>query len=117
LLHNNTATALAIGAWTGGGGSYATASIDDVAIWNRVLTGDEMLLLAAQTRGPLDLLLAPDCITIERTATGITLRWGSQGILQQATDVAGPYADVAGAASLYNTALTGTARFYRLRSP
>jgi hypothetical protein len=115
-FHNNAATALAIGAWTGGGGSYATAAIDDVAIWNRVLSNDEIQRLAAQISTPLALLIAPDCLSIARTATNVTVRWGSQTVLQSANDVAGPYSDVANGTNAYTTPLTNAASFYRLRS-
>jgi hypothetical protein len=39
----------------------------------------------------------------------------SQGVLQAATSVTGPYTDVAGATSPYSTAPTGSAMFFRLR--
>jgi len=116
-LHNNPVTSLAIGAWTGGGASYATATIDDVAIWNRVLTADEILRLADQTRTPLNLLIAPDCPSIERSDTQLILRWGSEGVLQCASELAGAYADVAGATSPYHVTVSSARQYYRLRSP
>ncbi len=116
-LHDNSATALAIGAWTGAGDSFATAAIDDVAVWNRVLTLEEVQQLAGGLRAPLTLLIAPDCLSIEPTATGFQLRWLSEGILQSTSDLSGTWTDVMDAASPY--ALPGDVSpvFYRLRSP
>jgi len=115
-LHDNTATPLAIGAWPGGGGCFATATIDDVAVWNRVLSTDEIQLLAGQLRTPLTLLVSPDYLTITRAGANVTVRWSSQGVLQSATAAGGPYLDVANATSPYSPP-SGPARFYRLRSP
>ncbi len=53
-LHNNAATVLAIGAWAGDGGSFCSASIDDVAIWDQPLTSAQIAQIAAQTKTPLD---------------------------------------------------------------
>jgi len=53
-LHDNAGIPLSIGAWAGDGGGFATASIDDVAIWNQPLTGAQIAQLAAQTHAPLD---------------------------------------------------------------
>ena len=117
ILHDNTATSLAIGAWTGGGGSYATATIDDVAIWSRVLSSDEIESLYFGNNTPTDLLITPDCLTIERSGSDVTIRWRSEGVLQSAPDVAGPYLDVARASNPYVTSAAGAPQFFRLRSP
>jgi hypothetical protein len=115
-LTANVTTPLAIGAWTGGGGSYATASIDDVAIWNRVLAPTEIQDLAAGFTGVLSLQSQPDCLTIRPVAVnGGEIRWGSDGVLQQAPALDGPWQDVTGATSPYSIP-QGAARFYRLRS-
>lgn len=116
IMRNNTATALAIGAWTGGGGSFATASIDDVATWNRLLSGDEIQILALQGRTPFDLLVAPDCLTIERGQTTVTVRWESGAVLEGASDVTGPYSEVQNASSPYQSDIANAPRFFRLRS-
>lgn len=116
-LHNNPATALAIGAWSGDGGSFATATIDDVAVWNRVLTFDEIQEIAGQLSTPLDLLIAPDCLTIERNGNNVTVRWRSQGVLQSADDIGDTFTDVAGATSPYVPTVLEQRKFYRLRSP
>jgi hypothetical protein len=115
-LTANVTTPLAIGAWTGGGGSYATAAIDDVAIWNRVLAPTEIQDLAASFAGVLALQSQPDCLTIRPAiVSGREIRWGSDGVLQHADTLDGPWADVAGATSPY-TVPQGPMKFYRLRS-
>jgi hypothetical protein len=53
-LNNNSSIALSIGAWAGDGAGFATASIDDVAIWDQPLSGAQIAQLAAQSRTPLD---------------------------------------------------------------
>jgi hypothetical protein len=118
-LRADAVTPLAIGAWTGGGGSYCTASIDDVAIWNRVLSTEEVQALTAQSRTPLTLLIQPDCLTIESSTAGLTLNWGSEGILQCASILGDPNAwqDVQNAASPHPLTAGPGQKFYRLRSP
>lgn len=53
-MNNNPATPLAIGAWAFDGAGFPTASIDDVAIWDRPLSAGQVANLAAQTKTPLD---------------------------------------------------------------
>ena len=125
VLHDHLATALAIGAWIGDGAGYATATIDDVAIWNRVLGIDEIQDLALGFTTVLGLRIAPDCPTIERSGTNFVVRWGSQAILQGAGDVDGSYTDVVNPAgpppgfvpSPYTNSVSQSRTFYRLRSP
>jgi hypothetical protein len=114
-LPANFLTPLVIGAWTGGGGAFSTASIDDVAIWNRVLTAAEIDDLVFQVRTPLDLMLQPDCQTIQ-SAKATIIRWGSDTVLQSASDVTGPWEDVPGATSPYTVPVGPGQKFYRLRS-
>jgi hypothetical protein len=116
ILRNNPATPLAIGAWIGGGQSYATASIDDVAVWNRLLTVDEIQILALQGRTPFGLLVAPDCLTIERGLTTVTVRWESGAVLEGASEVTGPYTEVMNATSPYESDVASAPKFFRLRS-
>ena len=52
--HDDAGVPLTIGAWTGDGAGYSTSSIDDVAIWDKPLTADQIFQLAAQTKSPLD---------------------------------------------------------------
>jgi hypothetical protein len=117
LMHSNVNIALSIGAWIGAGGSFSTATIDDVAIWNRVLSVDEVQAIAGQVNTPMDLLTAPDCLTVERDGGTVTVRWNSNGVLQSASEVNGTYEDVAGATNPYMTTAADPRRFFRLRSP
>ena len=41
---------LTIGAWIGDGASYSTSRIDDVAVWDHVLSAPQVAALAAQKR-------------------------------------------------------------------
>ncbi len=56
-MGNNPGTPLSIGAWAGDGGGFSTASLDDVAIWDRPLTASQVAELAGQTKNPLDFAL------------------------------------------------------------
>ena len=54
-------------------------------------------------------------LSVERSGAGLRLLWQSAGRLQSAGQIAGPWQDVAGAASPYAIgAASGTARFFRL---
>lgn len=53
-LHRNSDVPLSLGAWTDDGSSYASASLDDVAVWNAALGADQVALLAASAKTPLD---------------------------------------------------------------
>ena len=53
-FRNDAAIPLTIGAWIGDGGSYSTSRIDDVAIWNEVLSATDIADLADQTATPLN---------------------------------------------------------------
>ncbi len=54
-FQSNPATPLAIGAWSGDGGGFASARVDDVAIWNRPLSAASIQLLTSGAATPLDL--------------------------------------------------------------
>lgn len=114
-LHNNPSLPLAIGAWNGDGGSYATATIDDVAVWNRVLSAQEVQKLASKSSTPLNLLVMPDCPTIERSGANVIVRWGSGVMLQTATEIGGAWTDLPTAVNPYSVPAAGM-KFYRLRS-
>ena len=53
-FNNNPSTILSIGAWAPDGNGFSTASIDDVAIWDKPLLPEQVGQLAAGARGPLD---------------------------------------------------------------
>lgn len=97
--------------------SYATASIDDVAVWDRVWSIDEIQDLAAGFVTVLGLKVGADCVTVERSGMDVTVRWASSAVLQCATNVTGPFLDLNSASSLFTTGATNAAQFYRLRSP
>lgn len=60
-------------------------------------------------------VLSPPYLTIQRAGQNAILSWTNAGFnLQQATNVAGPFVTIEGAASPYTDALTGGARFFRL---
>ncbi len=52
-LHRNADVPLSIGAWSGDGGGFSTSSIDDVAIFNDLLSAQQVAALASQTATPL----------------------------------------------------------------
>jgi len=53
--------------------------------------------------------------TLSRSGNTLTLTWESGWTLQSATNIAGPYEDVQGAASPYSPSMSGPRRFFRLR--
>ncbi len=58
-FHDLASIPLTIGAWIGDGASYSTGRIDDVAVWNQVLSAGQIAKLAAQTMSPGDGLIRP----------------------------------------------------------
>ena len=117
-FHDAATIGLTIGAWIGDGNCYSTASIADVAVWNRVLTASEVQALAAKTSTPLSGIVQPDYLTIGRTtASNVTIKWGSGTVLQSANSLNGPWSDVVPAAvSPYTVPAGAGPTFYRLRS-
>jgi hypothetical protein len=61
-MNNGPLTALSIGAWASDGGGFATATIDDVAIWDQPLAAAQVVQLAAQTRTPLDFAMPESAV-------------------------------------------------------
>jgi len=91
--------------------------IDDLAIWNRVLTSDEVATLWNSGVGtPLSTLPLPQPpvtlanLTIVKGATAVTITF--EGTLQSADAITGPWTDVAGA-SPQSVTPTGGQKFYR----
>ena len=104
--------------------NFLTGSLDDVAVWTRVLTADEVsrIYAAGQAGNALDTVVetlpaTPIPITVVRGATGIALSWGS-GFKLQSTDSLSPanWLDVPGAVSGFNAPTTTGTKFYRLIS-
>jgi hypothetical protein len=88
--------------------------LDDVRIYNRVLTAAEVgvvftsgdIVDGSALSMRLDFEAAP--------TAGVTLRWqSSDSVLQSADKVDGPYTDVPGAVSPYPAAQRSTTKFYR----
>ena len=74
------------------------------------------------TQVPLEAPMAlaiSDTLTISATVSGgsAVLRWSSEGTLQTATAVKGPWTDVAGATSPYSISKTNAPGFFRVRLP
>jgi hypothetical protein len=84
------------GDWDGG--------IEDVAVYNYVLSAQQIQ----------NHLLNTTRVTALKSANNLTLTW-PVGFLQSSTNVAGPYADVAGASSPYSPPTVAPHTFYRIR--
>jgi hypothetical protein len=97
--------------------------IDDIAIWSRALSAEEIAAIWNNGAGKtIDELFGPFAVPaaqftkIQVTADGkLTLEWSGGGTLQASPTVTGPYADVAGAASPYTFTPTGDTGFYRIK--
>jgi hypothetical protein len=101
---------------------YWNGLIDDIAIWSRALSPDEIASFWNNGAGKtIDELYGPFAVTPAEFTTiqvadgKITIEWTGDGTLQAAPVVAGPYTDVAGAASPYTFTPTGDAQFYRIK--
>ena len=82
--------------------------VDEVAVFNYALPALGVLYLyngVIPSRG----------LTIERSGTNLTLRW-LQGVLQESTNLAGPWTPVNGATAPSHTVMpSGPQKFYRRR--
>jgi hypothetical protein len=100
-------------------GSYGseTFDLDDVGIWRRALTAYEAAGVygAAQRSGESFDVYGPVKVSVSQVGTNLDLSWQA-GTLLQSTNVAGPYAAVAGAtAPFYRTTATGSSKFFRVQ--
>ncbi len=107
---------------TGAYGSFTDVLMDDVGIWRRVLTPQEVAGIYEAGLQGKDLSTVVVTPPAQPEFTGITLEgdtltitWDGGGTLQSAPAVTGPWTDVDGAASPYQTTATGAAAFYRLK--
>jgi hypothetical protein len=119
LFHTSLTVPLAIGAWIGDGNSYATAAIDDVAIWDRPLSAEQIQALAAQTKTPLDVEMTTGCqepLAIRLEAREAVITWEGPGVLESAILISGPWNEVPNASSPFRVPAQGS-QFYRLRLP
>jgi len=93
-------------------------SLDDVGIWNRALTADEIskVYTAGQAGNPLTSVVqtppaGTPTLSVAKSSTGITLTF--TGSLMSANKVNGPYTPVLGATSPYTTPTTGADQYYQ----
>lgn len=84
-------------------------SIDEPMIFSRSLSADEVNALYHAGIGPIQLQAS-------HTGGNITLSW-PLGVLQQASQISGPYVDVPSATSPYVVPASGAQSYYRVRIP
>jgi hypothetical protein len=112
----DTGNPLTIGqTWTGAYGEAGSGAIDDLLVFKKVLTPLEAasIYMAGISNG-LSVVSAPFSLTSTRTGNTLTLTW-DVGVLQQATNVTGPYTDVPGASSPLTVVPSGQGKYYRIR--
>lgn len=104
------------------GSKFSDVSFDDIGIWRRVLTPQEVAAIFAAGQAGKDLstvvVAAPQTdagkLGIQWTAGKVVLTWDSGAKLQSAAALGGSWADEAAAQSPYTTNPSGSAKFYRL---
>jgi hypothetical protein len=79
-------------------------TIDDVAVYNKALTPQQIQ----------EHYMNSTYVAIASAARNVVITW-STGTLQSATNVSGPFADVIGATSPYTNSVSGTQLFYRAK--
>jgi hypothetical protein len=104
--------------------NWMLGSLDDVGVWTRALTAEEVSKIyaaGAQGNALTTVVITPpvtekpEFTSIKRNTDGsITIEWKNGGTLQAATNVAGPWQDVTGAASPYTFTPSAPAMFGRL---
>jgi hypothetical protein len=61
-------------------------------------------------------IVAAPVVSIHLTGTSAVISWNpTNGVLQSATSVAGPYTDITGSTSPYTNTVTGTQQFFRVK--
>jgi hypothetical protein len=80
--------------------------LDDVQFYGRILSAAEVA--QSMTLGP--------SISIQKIGSNVVLSW-PRGTLQSASNVAGTYTSVSGAASPYTNSPTESKRFFRVQVP
>jgi hypothetical protein len=93
--------------------AWFTGLIDEVALWNRALTPEEIQILQQTpiTNPPSRVLL----LSVHKVGNQIELQW-NRGVLQHAPAVTGPWTDVPGNPTSPHRITPGeTSRFYRTR--
>jgi len=93
-----------------------TYDIDDIGIWNRVLSSSEVATIYSLGQSGQTYRLSPAVqLTIQMVGTQVQLGWPS-GTLQSAPTLTGPWNSVTNAtAPSYQVTPAGTAMFYRVK--
>jgi len=101
------------------GGSPWIGALDELEIYNRALSTNELnAIYNAGTAGKCKPCCYLNTISISEMAPGLfQINWGGCGILEQSTDLSGPWTPIQNAALSFVTPATGAQGFYRLVCP
>ena len=104
--------------------NYMGGMIDDLAVWNRAVTADEMLAIYTAGKAGKDLstvvetkpVITPTTptLTAVKSTAGLVITY--TGTLQSADSITGTWTDVQGAASPFTAPTTGTQKYYRTKN-
>jgi len=99
-------------------------SLDEVAIWNRALTANEVTLLyAAENAGKAATTVnetqptQPATLSVSRSGGNITITWTNGGTIYSAAAVNGPYTTTGNSTGTFSTATSGTMQFFKVQNP
>lgn len=95
-----------LGQRTDGAFNSFDGTIDDTAVYNYALTPQQVYLH----------FIVATKISVTKSGNNTVLSWPA-GVLQQSSNVGGPYTDVIGAASPYTNSISGSQKYYRVRVP
>lgn len=94
--------------------------LDEVEVYNRALSTNELnMIYSAGTGGKCKPCCYLNDLTINylSSANSVQVNWGGCGILEQATNLLGPWSPIQNAVSPYVIRATGKTVFYRLECP
>jgi hypothetical protein len=92
-----------------------TGSINEVRIWNAPLTSENVA--SNYAAGPNSLVSHEPLVTLEmQTASGTPEIIWNYGVLEEASELSGPWSTVTGAASPYVPDTTAPKKYYRVRT-
>lgn len=104
------------------GPRFSDAFFDDVGIWRRLLTAQEVAGIYEAGQAGKDLstvvIAGPSdagTLGVELTGGKAVVSWESGATLQSADAITGPWTDETGATSPYQVTPAGNGKFYRLR--
>jgi hypothetical protein len=92
-----------------------SGDIDDFGVWRRALSPLEVASIYVAGNNNLS-YTGGSTISVSNTGTSVKITFDG-GLLQQADVITGPFSDVTGATSPYTVNATGTAKFYRVKTP